>query len=266
MVRCMKSFYHKTIQNLLGTGRIDSSMRVLVVCGTQLDYDVFSQLGFTDIVVSNINVDTSEDRKDRWDRQNVEALTYEDNAFDFVVVHHGLHHCRQPHQALCEMYRVAKSGVLLFEPCENVLVKIGRWLKVGQEYEVHAVADNQLSAGGVNDETIPNLVHRWTAREVLQTLSAFSPEYRLSSHVSYHMEIHWQDLKKKRSKCPYLTALIAWPFLRLLMVFFPSWANTMAVYIEKPGTLHPWLRRLDDGTIAPNREWFKQHIPPSHAI
>ena len=38
------------------------------------------------------------------------SFGFEDGAFDFVVVHQGLHHCHSPHRGLLEMYRVARRG------------------------------------------------------------------------------------------------------------------------------------------------------------
>jgi ubiquinone/menaquinone biosynthesis C-methylase UbiE len=44
--------------------------------------------------------------------QDAENLSYDDRAFDLVVVHAGLHPCYSPHRALLEMYRVARRCVV----------------------------------------------------------------------------------------------------------------------------------------------------------
>jgi SAM-dependent methyltransferase len=255
-------YYVNTLRRLLGQGRLRRDMRVLLVCGTQLDRDVFHALGFDDVLITNLNDQHGESELApfRWGREDVESLSFPDNSFEVVVVRHGLHHCRQPHKALCEMYRVAQTGVLLFEPCVNPLVKLGQKFRVGQTYEVHAVADNGLVQGGVNNTAIPNLVHRWTACEVMQTLRAFAPEYDFSTWVDYHMEIHWNDLRSKRNKLPLFLAAGAWPLLWLITRIYPKLANTMAVYVEKPGQLQPWLRQDGDGVIKPDEEWFARYI------
>lgn len=51
-----------------------------------------------------------------WSYQDAEHLTYGDETLDVCVVHDGLHHCRSPHQALLEMLRVARRGVLAHRP------------------------------------------------------------------------------------------------------------------------------------------------------
>ena len=49
----------------------------------------------------------------RWELADAEALPYEDDAFDWAVISAGLHHCRSPHAALLELYRVARRGCCL---------------------------------------------------------------------------------------------------------------------------------------------------------
>jgi SAM-dependent methyltransferase len=246
----MTSFYSKTLQRLSAAGVVSKSMRILVVCGGEVDRNVFAACGFRNVVITNIAGSNA--------GENVESLSFPDREFDFVVVHHGLHHCRRPHQALCEMYRVSRAGILVFEPCLNALVRLGRLLKVGQEYEVHAVAANALSSGGTNNEAIPNYVYRFTAEEMLSTIRAYAPEFKITAQVEYHMKIHWHDLRAKRNRRPLWVARLAYPFLRLLVLVRPSMANTMCVVIRTSQTLHPWLRPNDLGHVVPNDDWFQQ--------
>lgn len=258
----MTSFYLHVLNRLLNDGFIRKDMRVLVVCGEPFDREVFLAAGFDQVVISN--VDDRHEQSDLapydWSYQQAETLSYEDNAFDVVVVHLGLHHCHQPHRALCEMYRVARHGILMIEPCENPLVRWGRFLGVGQEYEVHAVAAHGLAYGGAGNGPVPNLVYRWTEREVVDTLRAFAPAYLPRHRAWYHTVIHWHDLKAKRNKGPLLIALLAWPFLQLQRWIAPRLSNNLAVFVEKPGAVHPWLERNDAGEIGPNQAWFEQHV------
>jgi SAM-dependent methyltransferase len=45
------------------------------------------------------------------------ALPFRDAAFDWVVIRHVLHHLDDPEVAVGEAWRVARSGVVLAEPC-----------------------------------------------------------------------------------------------------------------------------------------------------
>jgi ubiquinone/menaquinone biosynthesis C-methylase UbiE len=49
-------------------------------------------------------------------KENAERLSFQDNAFDFVLCKESYHHFPRPMIALYEMLRVAKQGVVLIEP------------------------------------------------------------------------------------------------------------------------------------------------------
>src|SRR5712672_2452459 len=140
----MDDFYSETLRRLLNDGWMGLDSSVLVVCGERYDRDVFHGLGFRRFTISNLDsrIDGSEFAPYPWSLQDVESLGFADGAFDFVVVHQGLHHCHSPHRGLLEMYRVARLGVLAFEPRDTRLVRLGVRLGFGQEYEIAAVAGN----------------------------------------------------------------------------------------------------------------------------
>lgn len=251
------------LQHLCSAGKINRDMSVLVVCGTQLDADVFAVLGMHNVTVSNLDErhEGSWDTGAGWDRQNAESLTCPDAAYDIVAVHAGLHHCRYPHKALCEMYRVARVGVFVMEPCENFMVRVGRWLGVGQEFEVHAVAYHKLESGGVNNTAIPNYVYRWTECEINQTISAYAPEFRHRISVRTYLIVHWHDLLVKKNPGRLLLMLVLFLPLKVMSLFSKRFGNMMGVFIEKAGAsdLHPWLE-LCGHQIRPSRGWFDRHL------
>lgn len=51
-----------------------------------------------------------------YSRENAEALSFEDNSFDYALCKEAYHHFPRPMVALYELIRVAKKGVLLIEP------------------------------------------------------------------------------------------------------------------------------------------------------
>ncbi len=259
----MDKFYSSMVNHLLVKEKIHRDMSVLVVCGEALDAETFFRHGFKQVAVTNLD-----DRHEgswgtgaEWDRQDAETLSYPDASFDLVAVHSGLHHCRQPHKALCEMVRVARKGVLMIEPCENWMVNLGRRLGVGQEYEVHAVAFHQLKAGGVNNTEIPNYVYRWTDKAVRQTIASFAPEFRYQIYSRNNLVVHWHDLWSKKNRLPLILAACAYPFLKLLSLVFSNFGNILGVYIDKAGVakLNPWLKSVN-GEIQLNPVWFSRHI------
>ena len=56
---------------------------------------------------------------DEFSKENVEALSFEDESFDFVLCKETFHHLPRPYVGLYEMLRVSKIGVVLLEPFER---------------------------------------------------------------------------------------------------------------------------------------------------
>ena len=254
-------FYAQTVAGLLGSGLLRRDMRVLVACGGSLDRDVLSRLGFTNVTISNLDarLGAAEFRPYGWSYQDVENLTFEDEAFDFAIVHNGLHHCYSPHRGLIELYRVARFGILVFEPRDTALVRLGvRW-SFGQKYEVASVTHNGLDAGGVGNSRVPNYIYRWTEREVEKTILSYAPYGEPRFQFKYALRVPWGRLLSLRNPL-FLTAVIAGlPALKVLFRMFPRQANGFGFVIEKPELprdLHPWLS-LDDNHISVRDEWMR---------
>src|SRR5262249_38325060 len=152
-------------------------MRILVACGGATDQDVFIKSGFANVVISNLDTRMNGDEFSpfTWSFQDVERLSFEDNSFDFAVVHSGLHHCYSPHRCFLELYRVARKGVLLFEPYDTLFSRIGARLNFGQTYELAAVFSNNFQFGGVNNTAIPNYIYRMSESEIEKVVTCFAP-------------------------------------------------------------------------------------------
>jgi SAM-dependent methyltransferase len=56
---------------------------------------------------------------DDYSKENVEALSFMDESFDFVLCKETLHHLPRPYVGLYEMLRVSKIGVVLLEPFDR---------------------------------------------------------------------------------------------------------------------------------------------------
>lgn len=256
-------FYEDVVSELVRDGILDLGMKVLVVCGGGNDKLVLERCGFRDVVISNLDVRPA--GKDlgsfQWSEQDAERLTFDDKSFDFAIVHSGLHHCHSPHRALLEMYRVARRGVLLFEPYDNLLTRVGVRLGIGQEYEYGGVAGDlgkNGHRGGVADTTIPNFVYRFTEREIIKAIHTYAPYARHDIRFFHRMRIPWAQLRRRRNRGFYLTVRLAQPVLKLVEVFAPRQSNNFAAVILKPDlsrALHPWLRRCGD-EIEVNSDWL----------
>ena len=82
-----EQFYRKSVSRW-----IEKNARVLVVAGGSADYLVFKSLDFTNVTLTNVDPRNKKDdfHPFSYDFQDAENLTYENNSFDFVVVHQ---HC-----------------------------------------------------------------------------------------------------------------------------------------------------------------------------
>lgn len=253
-------FYGDTVGRLLRDGTMSERMRLLVVCGGEIDRAVLAQRGFQHVVISNIDPrpQPAAFAPFTWSYQDAEALTYADESFDFSLVHSGLHHCRSPHRALLEMYRVARRGLVLFEPYDNVLTRLSVRLGVGQEYEHAAVFHNDCAYGGVGNSPIPNHIYRWTRREITKTINCYAPYARHRIRTFHEMRVPWGQLRARRGQALYRGFRLAQPALKLFGACFPRQGNNFAAVVLKPAlpvALHPWLRQVD-GAIRLDEQWL----------
>ena len=247
-------FYRDTIEKWI----TDRQSSILIGAGGKNDQDIFQSLGFKDVLISNINQPLLEKQLNsyRWSQQNLEALSFPDETFDYVVVHAGLHHCQSPHRSLLEMYRVARKAIIAFEPPDNMLVRLMQKAGLAQIYEYTAVQHNDGTSGGVNNTDIPNFIYRWSEKEVEKTINSFAPAAHHHFHYSYASDEPTPEfIGKNRAK--YFLINLAKPVYTLWGRCFPKQQNLFAFMVEKPvlsQDIHPWLIE-DDGVIKFNPDW-----------
>jgi SAM-dependent methyltransferase len=238
-------FYGRTLRRLLGDGVVDTAMSVLVVAGGELDRDVLGSAGFQDVTVTNLaGGDAVADAED---------LPFADESFDLAVVSAGLHHCRSPHRALLELYRVARRAAVALEARDSLLLRLAARIGAMEEYELTAVAANEFRAGGVRDTAVPNYVYRWTEREVEKTIASYAPHAR--HRIRYFRAFELPDVLVEAARGPRAVLLRTLrPLLGVAVRALPSQANLFAFVVEKPQLprdLQPWLR-LEDGVPVPD--------------
>ncbi|MEM9412853.1 MAG: class I SAM-dependent methyltransferase [Planctomycetota bacterium] len=255
-------FYSQTIARLKALHLLSPESRILVVCGSYLDRDVLLDAGFASVVISNLDSRMVGDEFSpfEWSYQNAESLSFEDEEFDFVLVHSGLHHCHSPHRALLEMYRVARKGVLLFEPYDNLLTRLGVKLNFGQQYEHAAVFYNDCKFGGVNNSEIPNYVYRFSKAEIEKSILTFDPLAKSKFHYFFRMAIPWKQIEGRKKPGLAILVRLMYPVMKLVEFVFPEQCNNFAALIlkpELPGDLHPWIQWRDGKAIV-NKEWLEQ--------
>jgi len=254
-----RAFYRDVLAHLLAEGVLARDQHLLVACGASLDREVLAELGFEHVTLANLDERLPTDAFAPYAlrREDVERLSFGPDAFDFAIVHEGLHHCHSPHRALAELYRVARSGVLFFEPYDNLLTRVAVRLGFGQDYERAAVYYNDCGHGGVANGPVPNFVYRWTEREVRKAVQSLAPhgppEFRFFHGTVYP----WAQLRGLRNPLYYWGLYALRPALALFSRLFPRQGNQFAALIRKPAAFHPWVERRD-GRIGANRAWLER--------
>jgi SAM-dependent methyltransferase len=235
---------------------------VLVVAGGAADRDALVAAGVRAATITNLDdrVPDAGYPPYGWSRQDAERLDYADGSFDVCLVHQALHHCRSPHRALGEMYRVARRGIVVFEPHETLMSRVGVRLGVGQRYELAAVAANGVRWGGVQNTDVPNFVYRWTEREVHKTLAAYDPAGAPRVRFLYDLREPGEGAARLRRGPAATLARVAVPAARAVLRLLPSQANAIAIVADKlgPRDLHPWLVWGRSGATA-DVTWFDAH-------
>jgi SAM-dependent methyltransferase len=229
-----EGFYRRVVGELLEEKLVRRDMAVVVVGGGELDRRVLAGHGFENVTLSNLD-------PDKGDVEDAEALSYADGSFDFGIVSAALHHCRSPHGALLELYRVARVGVLALEARDSALMRLANRIGVAEEYELTVVAAEGFRTGGVANSAVPNYVFRWTEREVEKTIRSAAPERR-------HRFVWFRELELPVSVLEQ-SGKSAWRFARLplraLVAVLPKQANLFAFAVLK-GDLQPWMRTESD--------------------
>lgn len=259
-------FYRRAVQRLLDEGLLAREASVVVSCGGRLDRDVLHGLGFADVTVTNLDerIGSAEYAPYPWRREDAESLSFADGSFDWGIVAAGLHHCRSPHRALLELYRVARVGVLGIESRDSLAMRAAVRAGLVDEYEVGAVAAHGLQAGGVANTPVPNYVYRWTEREVEKTVASFAPHAR--HRFLYLRELELPPSVLGSTRGPRAAALRALgPLAQGVARVLPGQANLFAFAVVKEALLQPWLREGAAGP-EPDEAWVRQRYavgPPS---
>ena len=249
------SFYRRVLEQLLDDGVVRRDMSVLVVAGGVADRDVFRGLGFEDVTISNVDTEVAADHLEpyQWSFQDAEALSYPDGSFDLTVVSAGLHHCRSPHRALLELYRVARVAALALESRDSALMRAAVKLGAVDEYELAAVAAHGLRSGGVANTSTPNYVYRWSEREVEKTVASFAPHARHRIRFFREFELPESLVEIDRGTRARVLRM-ARPVVTLITRVMPRQANLFAFLIEKPripSDLQDWMR-VEEGELIPD--------------
>jgi SAM-dependent methyltransferase len=179
--------YEDLLRGLLASGAMGPDDSVLVQFAGAFDREVVGRLGLSKATFVNLAPDSPSARLDEAMQGDAHRMDLPDDGFDHVIGHAGLHHCSRPHQALHEMYRIARKTVVAVENQDSVLMRVAARAGLAGTYEFAAVADGGGTTGGVDGTGVPNHVYRWTRHEVQKTVRTFDP----GREVPIEFHAHW---------------------------------------------------------------------------
>ena len=242
---------YKYLQNFIYRGWIDPLASTLVVCGGTVDRDVLESLSFNNYLITSIT--TNDLITTNFQAEDAQELSFSDATFDQVIVHAGLHHCSEPHRALCEMVRVCKKTVIMFEAQDSMLVRLLIRLGIIAEYENMAVEETDFRSGGVNNSPVPNYIFRWTEREFEKTILTYDPINAPVIHFFKWFELHIYLLENYLRSHLLFRIFGKNGFIKLaqagqyvLNLFFRSQGNMFIAVIQKNKATHlPWIEKTD---------------------
>jgi SAM-dependent methyltransferase len=228
-------FYVKVLGRLIADGTVSISDSVLVICGGPTDENALARAGFTNVTITNLDDGMSDKRQD------AENLDFPDRKFDLVVVHAGLHHCRSPHRALLEMYRVAGKCALAFDARDSLLMRIAIRLGLTIDYELEAVTHEGFESGGLRNGPVPNFNYRWTERGVIDTIASYDPAYQQKIGFFYDLRIPVLRFAKTGRPILRMIGLMLIPFSRIFVMLAPKQCNEFAFAVRRTNQLQPWM-------------------------
>jgi 2-polyprenyl-3-methyl-5-hydroxy-6-metoxy-1,4-benzoquinol methylase len=102
-----------------------------------------------------------------YSRQNVESMTYGDNAFDYVMCKQAFHHFPRAYQGLYEMLRVSKMAAILVAEPIDILSKMASLMVVKNVLDrINPLLINKLWKNRFSFETVGNYVFKVSEREM----------------------------------------------------------------------------------------------------
>jgi SAM-dependent methyltransferase len=180
--------FAKLLRQHLETGVIKPDDSVLVQFAGEFDQKVCAAVGLTNCNFANIAPESqSVGEFTEAAFMDAHKMPYADDSFDHVIGHSGLHHCSRPHEALHEMYRLARKTVLFVENQDSIMMRAATKAGVVTWHELAAVIDGDFKDGGVDGTGVPNFVYRWTRREVRKAVASYDPAY----HVPLEIHAEW---------------------------------------------------------------------------
>ncbi len=237
------NFYVESLRSLIARNILFSDDSVLVLAGGSHDRASLLEAGFSNVVISNLeyHAGQTEYAPYPWMRLDAEKLEIDDDSYDWVIIHAGLHHLAVPAQGVCEMFRVCRKGILCFEARDSLAMRIAVKVTLSSDYELEPAFLSGGLTGGYRNGPIPNYIYRWTEREFEKVVKSFYPAFQLDFHYFYGLSVSLQRFEMGRSPLRRFIGRFLHSISTIFPQIFPRQGNQFGMVAVKTNRLQPWL-------------------------
>ncbi len=236
--------YLRVLGSLIKRNVMDRADSILVLAGGDFDKECMLDAKLTNVTISNIDDYNApgDYAPYQWRPIDAERIDAEDGSYDWVVIHDGLHHLAVPALSVCEMFRVARKGILCFEARDSILMKLSIKFGLASDYELEPAFLSDGVSGGYRNGPVPNYVYRWTEREFEKTINSFAPTHRHVFFYDYGFRFPAKRFAMARSALYRLSGLLIAKLIPIAEILFRTQGNSFAFGVLKTeATLQPWL-------------------------
>jgi SAM-dependent methyltransferase len=151
------NFYVQSLRSLLAKNILLPDDSVLVLAGGPHDRVSLLEAGFSNVVISNLDFHPgdAEYAPFSWVQLDAERIERDDESYDWVVIHAGLHHLGVPAQGVCEMFRVCRKGILCFEARDSLAMRLALKVSLSSAYELEPAFLSGGHSGGYRNGLFP---------------------------------------------------------------------------------------------------------------
>ena len=210
---------------------------ILILGGTMNEYNIFKDLGFKNITLSNIaDIKKTLSSNVKFRIEDMTNLSLNQNTFDYAVTFASIHHTDKPHNSILEMLRISNKGILALESNDSLIMRIATKFNYTEEFELSSVGGRQHSNdgfyGGMNDTGIPNYIYRWNEREIYKLINSYSPSINHKIYFEYNYCFDNNSLSIKRKLIKKLIYNLCKLILLIFFKIFPKQQNLFGFFID----------------------------------
>jgi len=133
----------------------------------------------------------------------------------------------------------------VFEARDSLMMRTAVSLGFTGDFELEAVSDGDYESGGLNNGPIPNLIYRWTEREVGKVIRAADPAHVEKIEFFYGLLLPTLRFQHVNAPVKRIALRLMAPAVQAFVKLFPKQGNQFCFAITKTGRLRDWLKETD---------------------